>query len=687
MIVFFDILLLDDDVCLAKPHRLRRLLLQDTVHLIPSRAAVSEQEVLDFGRPDSQRQLQISFAKAIAQRWEGYVLKACEEPYFPMYSSGADKAFGRWIKLKKDYIPGLGDTIDLALVGAKYDSRDAAAIQHYGKLQWTHFFVGCLLNKEETLQSREIPRFKVVDVVNRHCMHIRIMKILNEHGKFYACNPDSCQNFNFEYGHGSLPAISTLFKKPFVVEMMGSGFEKPSGARYFTLRFPRVLKVHMDRKFEDAASFRELQLAAESARAVPAEDLSQEREEWSKRLKVGSGLNQYIVRRSRSPSSASSSNELRGYSPTPSRSSEVSNEANGFQYSLPRMEAEATKDEGFLHVSTETTAGKAVCIKETILPILSDTSASEHILTENANLSTRQKHSQKESEPGSQTSKFGNGRSEKPMETQSSAHSNLPHTTSLISVHEAQLRAHLDRGTGIESTQVTTPARKRKRTLKSPLFTIPGFMPDNSSDQVSMTPQMNSFNGAHASNGSLYQFLQSLGSAKSRSSLQCSNPSAEAHDMAFGTVLLDTTSTPLGQELHKIGNALSDILHSGTSSLPSNGRIFFLDSRITILAINAGDLRFCLRETWLNIAREYYYACLAWGPRRTSGEKSSDGHVSVGSSRSRLNKHYYSPEILPALSVSFDKAEIAVLGEYVSIEPLVHVREKEKSIYPENILE
>ncbi|KAJ5621035.1 hypothetical protein N7510_005019 [Penicillium lagena] len=675
MIVFFDILLLDDDVCLAKPHRLRRLLLQDTIHLIPNRAAVSEQRVLDFGRPDSQHQLQVSFAKAIAQRWEGYVLKACEEPYFPMYSSGVDNAFGRWIKLKKDYIPGLGDTLDLVLLGTSYESRDAAALQHHGKLQWTHFFVGCLLNKEETLQSRKLPRFKVVDVIDRHCMHIQTMKILNEYGKFYACNPDSCQNFNFEYGHGNLPAISMLFKKPFVVEMMGSGFEKPSGARYFTLRFPRVLKVHMDRPFEDAASFRELQLAAEKSRAVPAEDLSQEREEWSKRLEVGSGLNQYIVRKSRSFSSASSSSAWRVYSPTPSRSSEVSNDANEFRYSLPRMEDEATKDDGFLHVSKENTAFAAVYIEKTTLPTLPDTSANKHILSENANLSMRQKHSQKESEPGAQSSKFGNWRAEKPTETQSSNHSNFSQATSLISVHQGQLQAQLDRGICVESTQAT----KRKRTppVKSPLLTIPGYMPDNPSDQDFMTPQMNSFNAAHACNSSLHQFLESLGSAKTRSSLQFSNPYAEANDMAFGTVLLDTTSTPLGQELHKIGKALSDMLHSGSSFLPSNGRIFILDSRIIKLDIDAGDLRFCLRETWLNIAHGYYYACLMWGPERTYGQRSSDGHGPVESSRSQLKKHYFSREVRPALSVSFDKVEIAALGEYVSIEPLVHIQQKE----------
>lgn len=128
MLVFFDILLLDDDVCLRSPHRQRRSLLQEVVQKALGRADVAEQEIFDFDRADSQHRLEASFAKAIAQRWEGYVLKASDDPYFPIYAAGVNNSFGRWIKLKKDYIPGLGDTVDLLLVGACYNAQDAAAL-------------------------------------------------------------------------------------------------------------------------------------------------------------------------------------------------------------------------------------------------------------------------------------------------------------------------------------------------------------------------------------------------------------------------------------------------------------------------------------------------------------------------------------------------------------------------------
>ena len=46
------------------------------------------------------------------------MLKKCDNPYFSLNSA---KAF---IKLKKDYIAGLGDTANFAIVGRHRDARD-----------------------------------------------------------------------------------------------------------------------------------------------------------------------------------------------------------------------------------------------------------------------------------------------------------------------------------------------------------------------------------------------------------------------------------------------------------------------------------------------------------------------------------------------------------------------------------
>ncbi len=57
------------------------------------------------------------FPRAITRRWERFVIKGCNEPYFSF------KGTKLFIKLKKDYIAGLGDTADLVIVGGRRDVR------------------------------------------------------------------------------------------------------------------------------------------------------------------------------------------------------------------------------------------------------------------------------------------------------------------------------------------------------------------------------------------------------------------------------------------------------------------------------------------------------------------------------------------------------------------------------------
>jgi DNA ligase-4 len=305
MIVFFDILLLDDDICLSKPHRLRRLLLKETVKITPGRAEISEQEIIDFSRPDAIRRLQLALSRSIAERWEGYVIKACDEPYFSVLSSERSDGFSRWIKLKKDYIPGLGDTADFSLIGARYDAKDGPSLSSRCQLSWTHFFIGCLDNKEDVVRLSVSPRFRIVDMIGTHSLSVNDMLVINQWGNFVACDVDSNTAFECYSIHNSLPSMDVAFKIPFVVELLGSGFDKPSNAQYYTLRFPRVLKIHWDRSFEDAISFVELQDLAEKARAVPADELEEENAVWLEKVAGTNRKKEYIVDKSQSTSTSS----------------------------------------------------------------------------------------------------------------------------------------------------------------------------------------------------------------------------------------------------------------------------------------------------------------------------------------------------------------------------------------------
>ena len=83
------------------------------------------------------------------------------------------------VKVKKDYIPGLAETVDLGVVGGR---RDAKVVQTLGvgNLSWTTFFLACLDNKNEIRRSGARPAFRTVGAVMRPCVSIKDFRRLNE---------------------------------------------------------------------------------------------------------------------------------------------------------------------------------------------------------------------------------------------------------------------------------------------------------------------------------------------------------------------------------------------------------------------------------------------------------------------------------------------------------------------------
>ena len=206
------------------------------------------------------------------------MLKGCDDPYFSLEGS---KAF---IKLKKDYIPGLGDTADLIIIGGRRDARDEQEPKA-GKLWWTSFCIGCVENKDEVSRFNLKPRLRIIDMIDRHGMSKGDIVYLNRHGYFRRVPfAKSTPEFDIivEPGQGLQP--SELFSHPFTVDVIGAGFDKPANAGYFTLRFPRVLKVHDDRSFRDTVNFSELQEMAKRCLEIP-DDPEGEEESWLRRLR------------------------------------------------------------------------------------------------------------------------------------------------------------------------------------------------------------------------------------------------------------------------------------------------------------------------------------------------------------------------------------------------------------------
>lgn len=287
MIMFYDILLLDDNVLISHSHSERRRCLEQIVRPLEGEAGLGERELIDFGAKNAKTRLCTFFAHAIARGWEGLVLKGSNDPYFS-WKNGASV-----IKLKKDYMDGFGDTVDLCIVGGRRDQNvvDQLAI---GDLSWTSFYIACLENKEAVRVSKEKPLFRLLDVLSHHGFSKDDMLFLNRRGRL--------MEHRFAYATEHLDLVAdwnklgrlrptSLFKHPFVVEVMGAGFEKPSNMSHFVLRFPRVknVKLHTDRLPVDTNTFDDLQRLAKESLGMTVDPEEREEMVWIERLIAAEG--------------------------------------------------------------------------------------------------------------------------------------------------------------------------------------------------------------------------------------------------------------------------------------------------------------------------------------------------------------------------------------------------------------
>lgn len=276
-IVFFDILLLDDTVLMTQSIEKRRSLLRSLYDKIPGRAKSAEWKVMHFQDAElSQRRLMEHFAASNAQACEGLVLKPCGLPYYTL-DRDPGRRFHGYIKLKKDYIAGLGDEADFAVVGASYDAQEAAKSRLHN-LHWTDFYLGTILNKEQVKRYGHRPVLRIVGSISQnHCIPQAILDTVNKLGVFSAgkyIRGQPLPHFDIEQEH--LGKMDTVFTSPLVFEVLGSGFVKPSDCDSFMLRHPRVTKLHQDRSWTDCVSFDELQNMAAESRETGVVSESQE---------------------------------------------------------------------------------------------------------------------------------------------------------------------------------------------------------------------------------------------------------------------------------------------------------------------------------------------------------------------------------------------------------------------------
>ncbi|KAM0435349.1 hypothetical protein ACHAPT_003443 [Fusarium lateritium] len=278
--VYYDVLLLEDQSLINLRHSERFKILSNIITYRKGWAELVQRQVIDFDHNLGASSLRKAFALAILARKEGLVLKP-DEPYFD-FADQRRKFSSCCIKLKKEYIGNFGDVGDFAVVGARYDPTKATTYRIHG-LKWTHFYLGCLDNREAVKQWNAKPEFTIVNVMELNQTILREV-VTYANPQPVAAGENDHLTLKLAPGVEQGSPLTFVFTKPLVFDLRCFSFDKVGNTGFWSLRFPSVTKVHFDRDFTDTISFSQLQAMAKDATTAGELEDSQENLQWIAKL-------------------------------------------------------------------------------------------------------------------------------------------------------------------------------------------------------------------------------------------------------------------------------------------------------------------------------------------------------------------------------------------------------------------
>ncbi|KAI0272640.1 hypothetical protein BC834DRAFT_356527 [Gloeopeniophorella convolvens] len=292
-LVFFDILFLNGTSLLSTPYGDRRALLERVITPEHGHAMLAQRQAIAMKGPrglhGARDRLREVMAAHLADFEEGIVLKAEESRYCDWQLP--------WVKLKRDYIPGYGDCLDLAVVGASWE-KDRGRDLRVGPDAFTTFYLGVLANAEAVRGDPNVsPHFQVYFSVSylpsREEVEEATLRFkatdLSEYDartKMYPGLPYKVTLFP------GIPPPSIMLHVPLLGEVYGGGFTKADNCTFYELRWPRMTKLHRraERDWRNGASIEELQrIAHESIGRDPSnkEVTDWVSDLWGKAVKEG----------------------------------------------------------------------------------------------------------------------------------------------------------------------------------------------------------------------------------------------------------------------------------------------------------------------------------------------------------------------------------------------------------------
>ncbi|KAM3539935.1 hypothetical protein ARSEF1564_007134 [Beauveria bassiana] len=240
----FDLLYLNGQPVVEKPLRERRELLRQAFAPVEGEFALATS--MDGQELDD---IQVFLDESVKASCEGLMVKmldGTESGYEP------SKRSRNWLKIKKDYLSGVGDSLDLVVLGAYYGRGKRTSV--YGA-----FLLACYNPNSDTYETVcNIGTGFSEQVLEE--LHASLSALVIDRPKpFYAHSAGNQHQPDvwFEPQHVWEVKTADLTLSPRYKAGCKEGVD-PAGGKGISLRFPRFIKIRDDKKPDEATSSRQV---------------------------------------------------------------------------------------------------------------------------------------------------------------------------------------------------------------------------------------------------------------------------------------------------------------------------------------------------------------------------------------------------------------------------------------------
>lgn len=238
----FDLLFLDGEALVNRPFRERRELMRKAFAEVEGEFTFAQ-----FGNTDQLEEIQVLLEDSIKASCEGLMVKmldGVESHYEPSRRSQ------NWLKVKKDYLAGVGDSLDLVVLGAYFGRGKRTSV--YGA-----FLLACYNPTTQNFETVCNIGTGFSEAVLEE-LHQQLSPLVIERPKPF-----------YKHSTGNKDQPDVWFRDEFVWEVKTADLtisprykaaadqlEGEHGGKGISLRFPRFLKIRDDKKPEDATTSR-----------------------------------------------------------------------------------------------------------------------------------------------------------------------------------------------------------------------------------------------------------------------------------------------------------------------------------------------------------------------------------------------------------------------------------------------